>query len=187
MVLRYPHKYPIYEPQRIAQCRLEMYTIDYIYLNQDLKKIQTTIDYYLYKRKSIAKPNTINKIIDLIENEKDLTQIEVKSFKEIQKFALSFNFSHVKDIDDFYFDREGDPFVDFSGVIGLMDFLIYELNYFKKNKNVFFKELEKFKEWYSKTDELANALLKECTSYEKKFDKKIKEWLGEIHQPGYKI
>ena len=186
MVLKLPYRDPIYQPQLIAQSRLEMYAIDYIYLNQDLKKIQTTIDYYLYKKKSIALPDTINEIIDQIENEKDLTQIEVKSFKEIQKFALSFNFSHEKDIDR-PFDLEKEiSFVDFSGVIGLMDLLIDDLNYFKRNKDAFYKELENFKEWYLRTDESANRLLKECTSYEKKFSKKVKEWLRRISESGVK-
>ena len=75
----------------VASNRLRMNTIDNIYLNQDLKKIKRTMDYYLFKRKFIVLPDTINEIIDRkIENEKDLTQIEVESFKEIQKFAFKF-------------------------------------------------------------------------------------------------
>ena len=72
----------------VAINRLRMNTIDNIYLNQDLKKIKRTMDYYLFKRKFIVLPDTINEIIDQIENEKDLTQIEVESFKEIKKICF---------------------------------------------------------------------------------------------------
>ena len=116
-----------------------------------------------------------------------MTQIEVESFKEIQKFALSFDFRYeqYENIDSsLEHNEKGFPFVDFSRGRNLMRLLVDDLSYFGKNKNAFYKEIGNFQEWYLRTDKSANALSKLCGSYRKTWEKESDAIMKKIHEEG---